>query len=162
MSLVTQYEWLKDWSSVMKKAHILTSEQARFFTRTFLHALKEKKNDSLFSRWHTQAHTCNHRQTVFQEVIRTAFLLQTFCFSPARGHNPEHLRFMPIRVHCLRSVTDLVPQVRHPHCSASLAALSSWLTDENCHNDGWDGVKWFFFRKSHLSRNRHIDINADI
>lgn len=49
---------------------------------------------------------------------------------------------MPIRVHCLRRVTDLVPQVRHSHCSASLTPLSSWLTDENCHdNDGDGGVK---------------------
>lgn len=75
----------------------------------------------------------------FREAIHSALLLQTFCFAPARGRNPKHLRFVPIRVHCLQSVTDLVPQVRHSRRSASLTPLSSWLTDEKCYDNGGDG-----------------------
>lgn len=45
MSLVAECERAKDWSSVMKKANILTSEPVRFFTHAHI---KEGRQMSLF------------------------------------------------------------------------------------------------------------------
>jgi len=112
----------------MEKAYLRTSAH----TRSWLFSLRAGR--VLFSP--SVTHSCNHRQTVFQEAIHSALFLQTFCFAPARGHDPKHLRIMPARVQRLRRGTDLVPQVRHSHCSASLPPLSSWLTDEDCHGSG--------------------------
>lgn len=116
MSLVMQHEWLKHISLVMK----------RVITHTDVHIVAHFKARRRMSLCFLPSDTLAHTLSVTdKQSFRKGQTQQTFCFAPARGHDPRHLRLMPAWVQRLRRDTDLVPQVHHSHCRASPTRLSS-------------------------------------
>lgn len=143
-ALVTQYEWLKD---------VLMSKQAHLFsfslTSTCILVHIKAGRKLLCFLLHTHTHLKSQIDSLSGGL---ALLLQPFCFAPVRGRNLKHLRFMPVWARRLHSVTNLVPQVCHPYCSASLNLFCS-----QCIGDpSWWRLRWI--TTGHTSRNALLSL----
>lgn len=120
----------------MKKAYILTRAGTLVHTQTHTH-IKAGRRISLCLLRHTHAHTCNHWQTVFQEVIHSALLLQTFC--PSQRSQP--------RTSAIHANPGSAPAECHRFSATSASFTSHCSTDSTLLSAYWWELSWWRWRQ---------------